>query len=49
MPIDADILMKKYKIPAGKRLGVKLKLIEAEWVSNNFQISNEQLKFILKD
>ena len=49
MPIGADILMTKYKIPEGKQLGSKLKLIEDKWVSNNFQISNEQLELILKD
>ena len=28
MPVNADFLMKKYKIPEGKQLGEKLKMIE---------------------
>ena len=31
MPIKADFLMSKYKIPEGKILGNKLKLIEDIW------------------
>ena len=46
MPVKADILMKKYKIPEGKLLGDKLKLIEEEWVNNNFQISDQQIEII---
>ena len=46
MPVKADILMKKYKIPEGKVLGDKLKLIEEEWVNNNFQISEQQIEII---
>ena len=46
MPVKADILMKKYKIPEGKVLGDKLKLIEEEWVNNNFQISDQQIEII---
>ena len=46
MPVQADILMKKYKIPEGKLLGDKLKLIEEEWVNNNFQISDQQIEII---
>ena len=49
MPIQADILMKKYKIPEGKQLGVKLKMIEDEWVKNNFQISEQKISNIIKD
>ena len=36
MPINADVLMKKYNIPEGKLLVEKLKIIEEEWVKNNF-------------
>ena len=46
LPVKADILMKKYKIPEGKLLGDKLKLIEEEWVNNNFQISDQQIEII---
>jgi len=47
MPIKADVLMTKYKIPEGKQLGLKLKDIEKEWVRNNFKISDQQVDFII--
>ncbi len=47
MPIKADLLMEKYKIPEGKQLGIKLKTIEEFWVKNNFQISNQQVENII--
>ncbi len=43
MPVSADFLMKKYKIPEGKQLGNKLKIIEDQWVKNNFKISDEDV------
>jgi poly(A) polymerase len=49
MPIGADELMTKYKIPEGKQLGIKLKMIEEEWVKNNFQISIQQVDRIIKN
>ncbi len=49
MPISADLLMKKYEIPAGKQLGEKLKSIEKEWVRNNFRISNQQIENIVNN
>ena len=49
MPVKANILMKKFKIPEGKILGEKLKLIEEEWVNNNFQISDKEIKIIASD
>ena len=49
MPIRADILMRKYKIPEGKILGDKLKIIEKEWVNNNFKISDQEVENILKN
>ena len=49
MPINADMLMTKYKIPEGKELGDKLKLIENEWVNNNFQISDTKLENIINN
>ena len=47
LPISADLLMTKYKIPEGRQLGIKLKMIEEEWVKNNFRISDKQLNIIL--
>ncbi len=49
MPIKAEELMIKYKLPEGKQLGSKLKLIEEEWVNNNFKISDQQIDFIIKN
>ena len=48
MPIGAEILMTKYKISEGKQLGLKLKMIEEEWVDNNFKISDHQIENIIK-
>ena len=47
MPIDADLLMTKYKIPQGKMLGDKLKKIEEQWVNNNFVISSSEIETIV--
>ena len=47
MPVGADILMTKYKIPEGKQLGLKLKMIEEEWVKNNFKISEKKIISII--
>ena len=47
MPVNADLLMKKYKIQEGKQLGQKLKMIEDEWVKNNFIISDQQVDNIV--
>ena len=47
MPIGAKTLMEKYDIPEGKNLGNKLKLIEEEWVNNNFQLSSKQIERII--
>jgi len=41
--------MTKYKIPEGKQLGTKLKMIEEEWVKNNFQISEKQVDNIINN
>ena len=49
MPIKADNLMVKYKISEGKVLGDKLKMIEEEWVKNNFQISDQQVENIVNN
>ena len=47
MPIGAKFLMEKYQIPEGKSLGTKLKIIEDEWVDNNFNLSEKQIHKIL--
>jgi poly(A) polymerase len=49
MPIKADNLMVKYKIPEGKVLGDKLRMIEKEWVNNNFKISDQQVENIINN
>jgi len=49
MPINASLLMKKYNIPKGKKLGDKLKSIELTWVENNFQISDNQIHKIINN
>jgi tRNA nucleotidyltransferase/poly(A) polymerase len=49
MPIRANLLMTKYKIPEGKQLGKKLKIIEEEWVKNNFKISDQQVDNIVNN
>ena len=49
LPIKANILMNKYNMSQGKMLGEKLKLIEEEWVENNFQISNQQVENIINN
>ena len=48
LPVGADLLMTRYKIPEGRQLGSKLKLIEEEWVRNNFEISEKQIDNIVK-
>ena len=48
LPVKADLLMTRYKIPEGRQLGSMLKLIEEEWVRNNFEISDEQIDNIVK-
>ena len=49
MPINADLIMKKYQIPEGKQLGIKLKMIEDEWVNNNFNISDQKVDHIINN
>ena len=49
MPIGADVLMTKYNIPSGEKLGRKLKKIEEEWVSNNFEITDQQIDYIVNN
>ena len=48
LPVGANLLMAKYKIPEGRQLGIMLKEIEEEWISNNFEISDKQIDNIVK-
>ena len=48
LPIGANLLMTRYKIPEGRQLGSMLKLIEEEWIRNNFKISDKQIDSIVK-
>ena len=47
MPVTAKILTDKYSIPKGKGLGNKLKIVEEEWVNNNFKLSENQIDKII--
>ena len=49
MPVKADILITKYKMSEGRNLGNKLRMIEEEWVKNNFQISDQQIENIVNN
>jgi poly(A) polymerase len=49
MPVKANILMEKYHIPEGRELGKKLKIIEAVWTNNNFQISEKEIQKIVSN
>ena len=49
MPFKADFLIEKYNIPEGKELGVKLRAIEEMWTSNNFQISDQEVRKIISN
>ena len=49
MPINANLLMKKYEMTEGKQLGEKLKIIEELWVKNNFKISDQQIDNIINN
>ncbi len=47
MPISAKVLMERYDIPEGKNIGNKLKILEEEWVNNNFELTNKQINKII--
>ncbi len=49
MPIKADLLITKYKLKEGRNLGDKLKLIEKEWVNNNFEITDKEVESIVNN
>ncbi len=46
-PIDGEIL-KQRGMQEGLRLGNVLKILEKEWINNNFKISNERVEEIIK-
>jgi poly(A) polymerase len=48
MPVQANELMEKYNIPAGKTLGNILKMLEEEWVKNDFELSETIINKIIK-
>ncbi len=49
MPVNANLLMNKYKISEGKLLGQKLKMIEEKWVNNSFEISDQEVEKIVRN
>ena len=48
MPIKAKDLIEKFNLKEGKLLGLILKEVEEQWLSNNFKISNSQIEDIIK-
>tara|TARA_B100000700_G_scaffold72635_1_gene81074 strand:+ start:51 stop:1307 length:1257 start_codon:yes stop_codon:yes gene_type:complete len=46
-PIKASLLMDKYNLSEGKKLGEKIKKIEIKWVNNQFKISDDEIKNIV--
>jgi len=49
LPLRATTLMTEYNFSEGKELGLKLKKIEDKWIENNFEISNSEVKKIIKN
>ena len=47
-PVKAETLMNNYNLKEGKELGIKLKEIENTWLNNNFKISDDEIKNIVK-
>ena len=48
-PIKAKNLIKKYNIPEGKLLGIKLKKIEEKWINNDFKISEQEVVQVIEN
>ena len=46
-PVNAKILIEKYKFKEGKVLGQKLKEIENIWVNNEFKISQNEIEKVV--
>ena len=40
--------MNNYNLREGKELGIKLREIENTWLNNNFKISDDEIKNIVK-
>jgi tRNA nucleotidyltransferase/poly(A) polymerase len=49
LPVKTNLIMSKYNLVEGKKLGNKLKEIEIFWVKNNFQISDEEVEKIINN
>ena len=49
MPLKANMLMEKYRVPEGKELGKKLNAIEEVWANNNFNISEKEIQKIVSN
>jgi len=48
-PIKGDVLIERFGIPEGEKIGKNLKIIENYWIDNNFKISDEELEKIIKN
>ena len=49
LTVTGDDLINNYGIPQGEEVGKKLKQIESFWISNNFEITDKDLKKIIKN
>ena len=49
LPVKTNLIMSKYNLGEGKKLGNKLKAIEIFWVKNNFQLSDEEVEKIINN
>jgi len=49
MPVKAKMLMEKYQVSEGRELGQKLKAIEEVWISNDFKISEQEIKKLVSN
>ena len=48
-PVKAVNLMEKYNIPEGRKLGLKLKKIEEQWIKNDFIVLDNEIDQIFKN
>ncbi len=48
-PIKGEDLIKKFNLAEGKKIGENLKLIESTWLDNDFKISEDDIKKIVKN
>ena len=49
LPIKGQDLIEKFNIPEGKKVGLNLKIIEDYWLNNNFQITEAEIRKIVKN